>query len=160
MFEWIEKLFASLIVLVMLFILLLVAFPDRLSEIFGTSRPSVAEKPNSDQDLTGPTALPKGDVKPQKTVGRLPDSSDNQKALYRYIYRDKPYASEPVPVRKIYVETRRVVHHEPKLYVERSRPEPRYSRAREDCGFGSCLCNCRKPYWAAADWDDEDVECW
>jgi hypothetical protein len=100
-------------------------------------------------------------VKLQKTVGRLADSSDNQKALYRYVYRDAPQRSETRPVRKVYVETRRVVQPEPEYRVRRYRtePEPRYSRVRDDCSFGSCLCNCRKPYWANADWE-EDAECW
>ena len=160
MFEWIEKLFASLIVLVMLFILLLVAFPDRLWPDFGQSERTTAHR-QEDQDLTGPTALPKGDVKPQKSVGRLADSSDNQKALYRYVYRDAPQRSGTTPVRKVYVETRRVVQPEPEYRARRYRPEPepRYSSVREDCSFGSCLCNCRRPYWASADWEEE-AECW
>ncbi len=160
MFEWIEKLFASLIVLVMLFILLLVAFPDRLSNIFGPARENTAER--QDQDLTGPTALPKGDVKPQKMVGRLADSSDNQKALYRYLYRNTPPPSEARAEQRGYVMTRRAVYRKPEYptyYTRRYEYEPRYSSAPEGCTLGSCLCNCKKPYWASADWYD-DAECW
>jgi hypothetical protein len=166
-FEWIEKLFASLIVLVMLFILLLVAFPDRLETIFGSDRDdrrAERQEQQQDRDLTGPTALPKGDVKPQKTVGRLADSSDNQKALYRYRYREKPAPREVRAERREgYVMTRRVVYSRPEYpnyYARRYEREPRYSSAREDCSSGACLCNCRKPYWASSgDWD-EDAECW
>lgn len=166
MFEWLEKLMASLIVLVMLFILLLLAFPDRLSEMFSSVRQdTVVRQEQQDLDLTGPTALPKGDAKPQKTVGRLPDSSDNQKALYRYRYRDTAQRGEARIKRKVYVETRRVVHrplverHPEYYYSRRERYEPRYSYSRGDCSFGSCLCNCSKPYWASSDWN-EDAGCW
>jgi hypothetical protein len=163
-FEWIEKLFASLIVLVMLFILLLVAFPGRLDNIFGRGQDdrNPVQQP-TDRDLTGPTALPKGDVKPLKTVGRLPDSSDNQKALYRTIYHDRPAVREVrVERRERYVAPRPVVYRQPEYtdsYTRRYEHEPR-SSVREDCPSGSCMCNCRRPYWASSgDWD-EDAECW
>jgi hypothetical protein len=164
-FEWIEKLFASLIVLVMLFILLLVAFPGRLDNFFGRGQDDrTAGQQQPDRDLTGQTALPKGDVKPLKTVGRLPDSSDNQKALYRIRYHDRPAVREVrVERRERYVAPRPVVYRQPAppdYYARRYEREPRYSSIREDCPSGSCMCNCRRPYWASSgDWDEE-AECW
>lgn len=164
---------ASLIVLVMLFIVLLLAFPDRLSTMFNSQREENTAQ-QEDKDLKGPTALPRGDVKPikdvepRKTVERLPDSSDNQKALYRHLYVDRPPSRNArAEQRRGYVVTRRVVYprREYPQYYRRSyitRPgiyEPRYSSAPDDCAFGSCLCNCKKPYWASADWY-EDNDCW
>lgn len=168
MFEWIEKFFASLIVLVMLFILLLVAFPGRLDNIFGSSpddNRAGSQQQQQDRDLTGQTALPKGDVKPLKTVERLPDSSDNQKALYRRRYHERPAVREVrrAERRDGYATPQRVVYRQPEYsdyYSRRYQRVPNYSQAREDCPSGSCFCNCRRPYWASSgDWD-EDAECW
>ena len=171
--EWLEKLMASLIVLVMLFIVLLLAFPDRLSNMFSSPRAENTVQ-QEDRDLKGPSVLPKGDVKPKeaikprKTVERLPDSSDNQKALYRYIYRDKPPSRDVFAERgEGYVVTRRTIYQKPEYpryykqrYVaRRDTYEPRYSSVPEDCAYGSCLCNCSKPYWANADWYERN-DCW
>lgn len=172
MIEWGEKLMAALSVLVILFIVLIVAFrsPSDMLDTSSSPRPE-----NTDQDLNGLTALPKGNANPQqlvklrKTVERLPDSSDNQKALYRYAYVDKlPYRDVRAERRDGYVVTRRVVYQRPEYpqyykqrYITRREVyEPRYfSPPVEDCSFGSCLCNCDKPYWAGADWY-ESADCW
>lgn len=166
MFEWIEKFLASLIVLVMLFILLFLAFPARLDNVFGPGRgDNIAEQQQQpDRDLKGPTALPKGDVKPLKTAERLPDSSDNQKALYRYRYHRKPAVTEVrAEPKDRRIVTRRVVYSQPEYsdyYSRRYDRVPDYSPGAENCASGSCLCNCRRPYWASSgDWDEE-AECW
>lgn len=156
MYEFVEKILASLIVLVMLVIVMILAFPDRLTD----TNDAVQTQPTA-EDQTGPTPLPKGNAKQLKIVERLADSSNNQKPLYRRLRRPAQTATPRPPKRKrYYVETRHTTYSAPRYYSYRDDDtESDYESSYGDCEGAACLCNCRPPYWAReAGYDYED--CW
>lgn len=152
--ELIERVLAALIILGLLVIVLFLAFPDNKNGL-RTVQPQIPPPATTDQQAPSKQAeLKKSDSKPfTKTVAQLPDSRNNQTAIYRPERRRTPEPTEKRYSFRPQLSTppvRQVRYESPRRQVDRyySQVHRYYSYDRDDCSGDDCYCGCDQPYWA------------
>jgi cytoskeletal protein RodZ len=152
--ELIERVLAALIILGLLVIVLFLAFPENKNGV-RTAQPQVQPPATTSQQTPSKQAeLEKSDAKPfTKIVEQLPNSRNNQTAIYRRGRRRTPEPTEKRYSSRPQLSTprvRQVRYETPRRQIDRY-----YSYDHHECSGSDCYCGCDQPYWAPSASD-----CW